>query len=83
MDICQTQRQEFGKEYGGKMIAKKCDRCGAYYDKNEKHKVVIGVCNEKIECVAILTSSEKIYRRADLCDDCIDELKDFLCIKNV
>ena len=58
------------------MKASRCDKCGSYYteNKNEYREKLNGDC---VEGISLLTSSNA-YRRYDLCDDCIDELMDFL-----
>ena len=58
-------------------IAKKCDRCGKYYDKNTEHKQNIsgrlyyedGIC---------FTVNELNTDFKDLCDECLDKLHIFL-----
>lgn len=59
------------------MKVKKCDRCGAIYEKNEKCKTKEarnGIVSE------IATISEKgfIDEEYDLCDECIEKLYDWL-----
>lgn len=60
-------------------IARKCDRCGQYYDKNSKHetsnKVYNGIIGGVATTDAFLKNVDKNY---DLCDDCIGELFRFL-----
>ena len=48
--------------------AKKCDRCGKYYDSN------ISVVNG----VALSTISGRFVEFKDLCDSCISEFKIFM-----
>lgn len=52
-------------------IAKKCDRCGKYYDKNIEHKQNINgrLYYEDGMCFTIFK---------DLCDECLEELHMFL-----
>ena len=45
--------------------AKKCDRCGKYYDKND-HKIWL------------YTASPDARNALDLCDECVTELKKWL-----
>lgn len=54
--------------------AKKCDRCGAYYDKNTKHKLTAGPKD------GIRFTIVKGYEspQVDLCDNCIRKLDIFL-----
>lgn len=58
--------------------AKKCDRCGSYYDKNTKHRTtgrVIGGMISGIQTETRLGEKDCSY---DLCDDCITDLFEFL-----
>lgn len=57
--------------------AKKCDRCGAYYDKNEKFKLKKTPADIKD---GIMFTGLNGYNGAqiDLCDDCIEKLDIFL-----
>ena len=61
--------------------AKKCDRCGAYYDTNKGAKSINGYF---VRGVRICTSISNSTIKVDLCDDCINKLYDFLygSIKN-
>ena len=55
--------------------AKKCDRCGNYYDNNERKRIMgFSVIGIKIRTLCH-------YKNMDLCDICVDELYDFLGIK--
>ena len=58
-------------------IAKKCDRCGKYYDKNTEHKQNIGgrLYYEDGMC---FTVDEVTTDFKDLCDDCLYKLHIFL-----
>ena len=58
-------------------IAKKCDRCGKYYDKNTEHKQNISgrLYYEDGMC---FTVDEVNTDFKDLCDDCLDKLHIFL-----
>ena len=58
-------------------IAKKCDRCGKYYDKNTEHKQNISgrLYYEDGMC---FTVDELNTDFKDLCDDCLDKLHIFL-----
>ena len=55
-------------------MAKKCDRCGKFYEKNlEKHKngfALIGVC--------FVDSKGQSVGDRDLCDECIAKFKRFM-----
>lgn len=55
-------------------IARKCDRCGKYYDENKKYNLVIGtVIGLRFETLEGFNSS-----RIDLCDECLGKIKNFL-----
>lgn len=58
------------------MIAMRCDRCGKYFDVDEKNYYAqwrnLNFMNE-------LTCEVKTI---DLCENCLKELKDFLGLKN-
>ena len=58
-------------------IAKKCDRCGKYYDKNTEHKQNISgrLYYEDGMC---FTVSELNTDFKDLCDEYLDKLHIFL-----
>mgnify|MGYP001773361988 FL=1 len=53
--------------------AKKCDRCGNYYDKNKGVKSINGCF---VSGIRLETSGP--YTDLDLCDSCISELYTFL-----
>ena len=57
-------------------IAKKCDRCGKYYDENKKYRynlVMETVIGLRFETLEGFNSS-----RIDLCDECLGKIKNFL-----
>ena len=59
--------------------AKKCDRCGKYYDKNESKLRgvsgnLVGVSFVRRDC----NSYGCYVEEKDLCDECIEEFKLFL-----
>ena len=56
--------------------AKKCDRCGKYYDKSTNAKSIDG---RSVRGIKIFTSGP--YIELDLCEKCIDDLYDFLGIE--
>ena len=60
--------------------AKKCDRCGKYYDKNIEHKQNINgrLYYEDGMCFTIATIADVTTDFKDLCDDCLDKLHIFL-----
>ena len=57
------------------MKVKKCDRCGAIYEKNEKCKT-----KETRDGIVSTTINEKgfIDEEYDLCDECIEKLYDWM-----
>lgn len=59
--------------------ARKCDRCGCYYDENTKHKVNASGQKTVISEVCTYTICETAYRLYDLCDNCIDDFFEFMC----
>ena len=59
------------------MTVCKCDRCGKYYDKNEKvHKS--GIFKYTPSGIVEVSTNEKYYNAKDLCDDCLEKLEKFL-----
>lgn len=57
-------------------IARKCDRCGKYYDENKKYRYDLGmgtVMGLRFETLNGVDSS-----RIDLCDECLGKIKEFL-----
>ena len=57
--------------------AKKCDRCGKYYDKCTSVK---RINDHQVKGIKIFTSYGP-YLELDLCEKCIDDLYDFLGIE--
>lgn len=55
------------------VYAKKCDRCGTYYDKNKGDHKVNGCF---VSGIRLETSGP--YEILDFCDSCISELYTFL-----
>ena len=55
--------------------AKKCDRCGNYYDDNRRKRIM------GFSVIGIKIITQGPYKNMDLCDICVDELYDFLKIK--
>ena len=55
--------------------AKKCDRCGKYYDKCTKKRYVNGCF---VLGIKIYTSGP--FRAYDLCEDCVEDLYKFMNI---
>lgn len=59
------------------MTARKCDRCGKYYDKNEKvHKSIY--CKYTPKGIVEESINGHYYNAKDLCDDCLEKLERFL-----
>lgn len=54
-------------------IARKCDRCGKFYENNNGSKSINGYF---VRTIRICTTGP--YEDLDLCDDCIKELYKFL-----
>jgi hypothetical protein len=54
--------------------AKKCDRCGKFYEKNlepgYKREIVVGVC--------FINTLDNSIEDRDLCDECIVKFKKFM-----
>ena len=59
------------------MKVKKCDRCGAIYKKNEKHKTKV-VGSGIVSVIATMNEMGYIDEEYDLCDECIEKLYDWL-----
>ena len=59
------------------MKVKKCDRCGAIYEKNKKCKTkVIG--NGIVSVIATISERGLLDEEYDLCDECIEKLYDWM-----
>lgn len=58
--------------------AKKCDRCGKYYDVNRGPKSIKGVYVTGISVNARTMSSACFHDDFDFCDECINKLYRFL-----
>lgn len=54
-------------------MARKCDRCGKYYDRNEKY-----VFGREYALGLRFESSNNYSDRIDLCDECQEKIKEFL-----
>ena len=57
--------------------AKKCDRCGIYYDKNQKFKLKKSL-GDFADGIAFTGVNGNVSSQFDLCDDCIEQLYIFL-----
>lgn len=60
------------------MKAKRCDRCGKFYLKNEKIPTNRHIINSYISGIAFLAIDRTQDASNDLCDECLDDLFDFL-----
>lgn len=58
--------------------AKKCDRCGAYYDNNTEHTRTVANEKRHYSGMCMLTDAGHRLDSRDLCDTCITELKLFI-----
>lgn len=59
------------------MKVKKCDRCGAIYEKNEKCKKKKSG-NGIVSAIATISERGLLDEEYDLCDECIEKLYDWL-----
>lgn len=59
------------------MKVKKCDRCGAIYEKNEKCKTK-ATGNGIVSTIATISERGIPDEEYDLCDECIEKLYDWL-----
>lgn len=59
------------------MKVKKCDRCGAIYEKNEKCKTK-EVRNGIVGKIATISGRGILDEEYDLCDECIEKLYDWM-----
>ena len=57
--------------------AKKCDRCGKFYDENTITKIINGF-KYKIGGITVMSTGGSDIFYADLCDDCVKDLNKFL-----
>ena len=58
--------------------AKKCDRCGTFYEKNTRYPKSIGCCKTVVDGVCLSTKSGDTVDYMDLCDECLTKLGLFL-----
>lgn len=58
--------------------AKKCDRCGKYYDGNERYKTCDAGCKSVIDGMTFTEKNGSVTDAHDLCDDCITLLYEWL-----
>lgn len=59
------------------MKVKKCDRCGAIYEKNKKCKTK-ATGNGIVSTIATISERGIPDEEYDLCDECIEKLYDWL-----
>ena len=64
-----------------RMNAKKCDRCGRYYDKNSKHRDESFSEEAYAAGAQIYNSNNKYWGAWDLCDDCLTEFFNWVNMK--
>ena len=57
--------------------AKKCDRCGKFYDRNTRINKGL-YKNEVIDGIVKTTNIGNYLNQIDLCDECLDKLDIFL-----
>lgn len=58
--------------------AKKCDRCGKFYEKNTRFSTFSSFRRTLLDGICFTTMNGGYVEYSDLCDDCIAELKLFL-----
>lgn len=58
--------------------AKKCDRCGRFYETNSSHETVGRIYNGIIGGIATASRGGSADKWFDLCDDCILDLLKFM-----
>lgn len=62
--------------------AKKCDRCGKYYDNNEAiRQGITNIGDSTIIAIKYVYHNNISVERFDLCDDCVQKLKDFMMMR--
>lgn len=59
------------------MKVKKCDRCGAIYEKNTKCKTKRAM-GGIVSAIATISERGMLDKEYDLCDECIEKLYDWL-----
>lgn len=58
--------------------ARKCDRCGAFYEKNTRFPCTIRSSKTAIDGICFTTYNDSTAEYVELCDDCLGMLKLFL-----
>lgn len=61
--------------------AMKCDRCGKYYDDNKATRQGITNVGDSTIIAMKYVYRNISVRRFDLCDDCVQKLKDFMMMR--
>lgn len=56
--------------------ARKCDKCGKYYDENKKYRYDFGMGT--VIGLRFETINDNNSSRIDLCDECLGKIKEFL-----
>lgn len=56
--------------------ARKCDRCGKYYDENKKY--VCGLGRVQIIGLCFAAINDNYSSKIDLCDECLGKVKELL-----
>ena len=57
--------------------AKKCDRCGRYYECNKRFPET-GYKSQKIIGIAAIRKNGSWYKQYDFCDDCLADFFEFM-----
>lgn len=63
--------------------AKKCDRCGSYYDDGSSKDKSFKVNGETVYQIALINSSDRRICEYDLCDQCTRDLFHWMCNEEV
>lgn len=59
--------------------AKKCDRCGSYYDSNTEYKLKCTLGGHAyIAGIGLMTANRNALESFDLCDACLSDFKEFM-----
>lgn len=58
-------------------LARKCDRCGKFYEKNSVHCFYDDV-DDIVHGVSLIGTGNAIEPKYDLCDSCIEDFRDFM-----
>lgn len=63
--------------------AKKCDRCGKFYENNKKHETSGRIHGSKLTGISTTDTNTCSDKWFDLCDDCLTDLFEFLSGKEL